>query len=222
MSDKNDIKRAPDAAFDKAMHVWFENYGSSVVEKTRWFVVAMTELGVIFAMGLAIAYMAPLKTVVPYVVNVADTGQVTATNAGVSQYQPGEKEIRFFLAQWVTKMYTLDRMMTVRYLKDAYALTRDKAVAEFTDWLESNKPIASLEVDQGITQGVTIKSISFVGEGVALVRFRYTTRAQQKAITTDKLLTIHYSLIPPTTDQQIYENPLGLYITHFAVSEDIQ
>lgn len=214
---------APDSAFDKARAAWFEAYGSSIVEKSRWFTIAVAEMVCIVALVIAIATMMPLKTVVPYVIKVSSEGNVTATAAGVQAYKPEEREIRYFLSQWVTKLYTLDHSLTEQhYLPEAYALTRDKAIDEFTSWIDQNKPLVVLQSNPTLTQSVIVKSISFVQEGVALVRFRFESRTTEKVIITDRLLTIHYAVIPPKTEKEIYENPIGLFITHFAVSEDIQ
>jgi hypothetical protein len=32
---------------------------------------------------------------------------------------------------------------------------------------------------------------------------------------------VTYELLAPTTDRDIVENPLGLFITHFTISEEI-
>jgi len=78
-----------------------------------------------------------------------------------------------------------------------------------------------LRVDPQLVQNITIRSVSFVQEMAALVRIRVETRSNTGITFKDKLLTVHFAVVPPKTEAEIYANPIGLYITHFAVSEDI-
>lgn len=224
MSDQDIPDNAPITAFEKARIRWFENYGAAIVENRRLFFIAVAQAIAILGLGGAIFFMMPLKTVVPYTVKVnQESGQVTVAPVGMQRYMPGDPEKQYFLAQWATKLMTLDKFMTERYLTDSYILTRDKAVSEIQDWIDHNRPIEAITKDPSLTRTVTIRSVSFIQDGAALVRATLETRSvnQKAADRKNVLVTIHYAVIPPKTEKEILENPIGLFVTHFAINEDL-
>lgn len=220
---KDNLKNSPVTAFDKARKEWFERYGSAVVGSNRMFFVSVVLSIACVSMGLVILNMMPLKTVTPYIVKVNGDGMVTATPVQMASYQPGEAEKKYFLSEWATKLLILDRFLTNKNLLEAYDKVRDKAMNEFADYVAKNKPAEALKLDSLLTRGVKIRSVSFIGDGAALVRVVTETRAGTGQAYTVKnlILTVHYSIVPPKTEEEIFNNPIGLFITHFDLSEDL-
>lgn len=220
---KNKVANSPITAFDKARIEWFERYGSAVTGSSRMFFLAMAQMFAIVAMAITIMMMMPLKTVVPYIVEVNKEGQPTSAPVAMKSYNPGDAEKKYFLAEWSTQLLTLDRYFTNTNLLAAYSRVRDKATSEFGAYVEENKPAEALRLDPNLTRIVKIRSVAFVSEGAALVRAGLETRSGKGQTVQRKnvILTIHYSLIPPKTEQEILDNPIGLFVTHFAVSEDL-
>jgi type IV secretory pathway TrbF-like protein len=217
------MKNSPVTAFEKARIKWFEQYGSAVVGSNRMFFLAMSMVVAVVALCITIMMMMPLKTVQPYLVKVNADGMPTATPVAMESYRPGEAEKKYFLSDWAVKLLTLDRFLTNKNLLDAYARARDKAIPEFAEYVETNKPAEALRLDPNLTRIAKIRSVAFISDGAALVRAALETRSGKGQAITRKnvILTIHYSLIPPRTEQEIFDNPIGLYITHFALSEDL-
>lgn len=169
----------------------------------------------------AISSMLPLKTVVPWMVSVKDTGKVVGTAVETIKFEPDENAKRYFLKEWITKVFTLDRYLTEKYLIEAYNSVQGSAIPEFREFIDTNKPLVALRSDPSLVQNITIRSVSFLQDSGALIRIRIETRTNGTIKYIDKLVTLHFSVIPPKTEQEIYTNPIGLYITHFAISEDI-
>ena len=213
---------APITAFERARIEWFERYGSAVVDKNRAYVLTVVLTCAIAALGFALASITPLKTVVPYIIKVADNGSAVAISGAAQNYQPGEPERRYFLAQWVSRLMTLDPFLTERNLIDASSLARGKAVQELADWVRLEKPIEAVRKDPSLTRVVGINTVSFLDAGVALVRVSTEKRSLNQSPSKKRyLLTVHYTVVPPTTEAEIYKNPVGLYVTHFAVQEEL-
>lgn len=213
-------KRVPISA-DEAGKGLFERFGGSVVEANRWFIGFCLMCVVAIVQMYLINQMLPLKTVVPWMVTVKDTGKVEGTPVESLKFTPDENAKRYFLKEWTTKLFTLDRFLTEKYLTEAYSVVREQAIPEFRQYIDEHKPLIALRVDPQLVQNITIRSVSFVQEMAALVRIRVETRSNTGIIFKDKLLTVHFAVVPPKTEAEIYANPIGLYITHFAVSEDI-
>lgn len=214
------IKKSPITATTKGKGL-FERFGGPIVDRNRWFIGFVIMSGVAIAELQVINNMLPLKTVVPYMVTVKDTGKVEGTPVETINFTPDENAKRYFLKDWVTKVFTLDRFLTEKYLIDSYKLVRGQGSEEFRQFIETNKPLIALRSDPNLVQAVVIRSVSFIQDSAALVRIRIETRNSEGVRFADKLVTIHFSVVKPNTEQEIYENPIGLYITHFAVSEDI-
>lgn len=220
---KEKLRNAPVSAFEQARKDWFEKYGSSVVGSNRLFLGFIFVSIVAVSEAFTISSLFPLKTVTPYLVKVNGDGLVTSTPVEVVSFQPGEAEKKYFLSEWTSKLLTLDRYMTNQNLLDAYSRVREKAASEFAAYVAENKPAEALKLDGQLTRGVKIRSVAFIGDSAALVRVVTETRAGKGQTFTRKnlILTVHFTLVPPKTEQEIFSNPIGLFITHFDLSEDL-
>lgn len=214
------MKKTPINAVIKGKGL-FERWGGPVVESNRWFIGFVFMCFVCGGQTYAISTMLPLKTVAPWMVTVKDTGKVEGTPIEAIKFAPDENAKRYFLKEWVTKVFTLDRYLTEKYLIDSYNTVRGQGAEEFKQFIDTNKPLVALRSDPNLVQNITIRSVSFIQDSGALIRIRLETRNGEGLKFTDKLITVHFSVIPPKTEEEIYANPIGLYITHFAVSEDI-
>jgi type IV secretion system protein TrbF len=216
--------QAPLTAFTRAPQAWFEVYGVPVVERTRYFVLALLLALALLAAAVALAVTVPLKSVVPYVIERNDNGAVTPMPAAAQKYLPGAAEKRYFIAQWARKLLTIDRYFTETYLSEAYLSTRGKATAEFTDWLQRNAPIAELQKDPSLTRTVSISSVSLLQDDVALVRLATERRSMSnpEARTARSVLTVNFVVQAPKTEEELFRNPIGLFVSHFSINDDLE
>lgn len=224
MSKNHNLKNSPITAFPEARLGWYEHYGKWVVDSNRWFLGFLIASIVCFAQMIAIYKMLPLKTVVPYVIEVnKTTGAYQASNAAAQNYVAGENEKKYFLAKWAMKILKIDKSSTEKDLISAYAQLVDQAPAEIATWIESDQPLKRLAEDQTLTRDVHIKSVTFPSAEVALVRLTTDERSgrDQKLIVKNRLITIHLKTIAPKDEDEIYINPIGLYVSHFSIVEDL-
>lgn len=215
---------APATATLKPERLWFEAQGAPVVERNRYFLICLGLLIALTAACIALALMAPLKTVVPFVLEKSEEGAVQPAPQTAQQYQPGTSEKRYFIAQWVRQLLTIDPPLTERYLSEAYRVTRGKATVEFTDWVQRTAPMAELKRDPTLTRTVSISSVSLIQDQVALVRVSTERRngGNPMAGREKFVLTIHFATVPPKTEEELLGNPIGLYVTHFLVNADLE
>lgn len=55
-----------------------------------------------------------------------------------------------------------------------------------------------------------------------IIRVATETRSSKQApIIENQMVTLHYAIVPPQTEKEVLENPLGLVITHFEISKDL-
>lgn len=223
LSAVRDMGNAPLTAFAEAQTKFFEIYGSSKVEASRWFVFAMSGLLVIFMLGFAIYQMMPLKTIVPYMVVADRTRGAVAETVEASKFKPDESVRSYFLSKWIEKMRTLDPYLTEKNIKEAYLVTRDKASQEFTDYLREEKPIEQLVKDRSLTRTVNFITINPGKEdNIAFIRVSEETRSGVGKVDIKRFMfTIHYVVTPPKTEEELRVNPIGIYVTHFVKSPEL-
>ena len=197
--------------------------GTPVVERARYFVLA-----VIFGLAFAgvvgtLMTMMPLSRVEPYVVHVDKvTGQAVAVRAGAEKYKPGAAEKQYFLVKWTRGLLELDPHTTEKSLTEVYDSCRGKAIDEFTDFVNKTKPVVRVRTEAGLTRTVEIKSYSPLNDESALIRLETEERGLNKSpLRRSYVVTLHFAIDPPKTEGQIMRNPIGLFITHFAINEDL-
>lgn len=217
------IGNSPLTAYERGKQEWFERMGSPIVERDRYFVLAGLIAICFAALVLTLMNMMPLTRVVPYTVQVEKfSGEVKVARTASQMYKPGNPEKQFFLTHWVRNLMTLDPHTSPRDFTEAYEMTRSKATDEFTDFMNKYKPLVRVKTELGLTRTVEIKSFSVINEQSVMIRFATEERAiDQKPIRKNHVITIHFAIEPPETESGIMKNPLGLYVTHFAINEDL-
>lgn len=216
-------RNAPDTAFLHARREWFERMGSPIVDKNRWAFIAFIELLVIIALVIAISYLVPLVRVVPYVVKVDDAGKAAASSVMAQEYKPSNAHINYFVAEWVRKWQSIDPATLSKDLTGAFTLVRSRAIDEFREWIREDKPVERLNKSAGtLTRVVKIVSVTPVNDNVVQVRFMTIERDGSSDVKTkNKVALVHFALIQPKSEEEILQNPLGLFVSHFALSEEI-
>lgn len=217
-----EMGNAPQAAYREAQAKFFEIYGSSKVESSRWFLMTIVCLLVILMMAVAIWQMLPLKTAVPYMVTMSRDKGVAAEVVDAKLYQPDENVKIFFLSKFVTNMRELDPYQTQKNIKAAYAVTRDKASKEFTDYLQKEKPIERLVADKSLIRTVNFISVNpGTQDNIAFIRVKEDERTGALLTSKTYMFTIHYAFVVPTSMDEIQKNPAGIFITHFDKREEL-
>lgn len=220
----------PDVAFVKARRAYFESVGQPVVDRARYFVLCVVLGAVVLALAWAIVQMMPLKEVRPWVVKVDEVrGQVELDKdaaSSVVNYEPGRAVLERELFTFVQQLWSINadapELSEVGH-KEAYLRTRGKATSEFRDFMSREQVYQRIKTTPGLVRSVERRTISFQGGGeVALVRFDTVerTRAQPQAIRRQWLMLVQFRQIALTDAAEIEANPLGLFITHFEISEE--
>ncbi len=176
--------------------------------------------------GFALWQLIPLKERVPYFVEVERaTGRVVASEQVARSFSPDEANRRYFLKEWAQSLLTIDPVRSKSdLLPRARAMVRSKAVEQFDAWIERDQTLKRLVERPDLSRAAEVVSISFVpgAENVAMIRLVLTTRSKyDSAVQDGKVLTVHYALVPPQTDEEILRNPIGLVITDFAIDNEV-
>ncbi|WP_138519166.1 type IV secretion system protein [Limnobacter alexandrii] len=221
----NELGNAPITAFNKAKYEFFEVFADPIVDKNRYFAIIGVLSIIVIGLLVLFSLLLPLKTIDPWVIEVAQTGQAVSSNAStrrLDNFKPGAAEISYFLKEWTTKLLRIDPYLVRAERAAAYEFTRGKAQEEFRDWLKKDRPFELITEDPGFTRSVEFNTVTPGQSGVAFVRVQTTDRPTTgKTTRVNRLLTIHYGTAPSTDPRILLENPLGFYVTHFEIQEEL-
>ena len=137
-------------------------------------------------------------------------------------YAPGEKEIQYFLARFVSLMWEIDRYKSKENLIQAAGMTIDEGAGKLNGWINENNIFGRLKENDSLTRTVAINSVTQLDKGAAIVRISTVERGLNVPEKRAKwLITLHFKLIPPETAADILKNPLGIYIHNMTIQEDL-
>jgi type IV secretory pathway component VirB8 len=215
---------APSVANGLEPTSWLEVLGAPRLDAARNFAAACIFASAFVICAIALALIATHHTVAPYVLQATPEGAIVPAASKLVPYSPGGPERRYFIAQWVRHLLSLDQQLSESWLAESYQQTRGKATVEFTDWIKHAGPLRLLKDDPSLTRSVNISSISLLDDGVALVRVRCERRnlSNPSAIQEKFLVTLHYATVPPANEQAMLKNPIGLVVSDFQIGEDME
>ena len=185
----------------------------------RHSVIAMAA-ALVFTSALAL-YLARKPHVVPYVVEVAKTGEVVGTAQPLEANQSTtDAVIRFELAQFITDARNVlaDGAAEKAALHRVYDMARAAAATSLAAWYRDHPPF---EIAAKETIQAQVDSVLREPSGSYEVRWTETTRN----LNGDVLATTHWrallavQLVPPDPDH-LLTNPIGLYVTQIDWSEE--
>lgn len=188
--------------------------------RVAW-IVAGAAVGVAALEAVALAALAPLKTVVPYTITVdRQTGYIETAQGlqpgGLSQNAAVNQA---FLAQYVMAREGYDVTDLQANYRKVSAWTTGAERDRYTRFMAKTNASSPVNLNgaNGVVR-VTIKSVSLLSPTSALVRFD-TERADPGAIAATRLpftavIGFRYSGAPMRT-QDRYLNPLGFQVTAY-------
>lgn len=194
-------------------------------QNRRLFVVTGALAVVCLAQGLGIMAMLPLKERTPYVIEIeADkqgnpTGNVIASNRTADTFKPNENNVRYFMARWAENLLAVDEQSRERKLPESYTFLRGGALNDWQRYItEQGRPIEKLMKDPSYRVTPELISISFLTDETAMIRVKLT---DSKGVVVRVVMNVSFAILPPQTDDEVYKNPIGLWITGFGVTNEL-
>jgi len=188
--------------------------------RVAWFVAAAAAAIAVLE-ALALAALAPLKTVVPYTITVdRQTGYVET----VSGLKPGslsqdQAVTQSFLVQYVIARETFDATDLREKYHEVMLWSAGDARDQYQRLMQKSTPSSPLNLYSPTTVvSTTIKSVSMLSPTTALVRFDTTRRDAGSTASSQQswaaALAFRYSNAPISMGDR-FINPLGFQVTRY-------
>jgi type IV secretory pathway TrbF-like protein len=213
----------PASVYDLGAQKFAEIYGSSMVGSNRFFLVAILALLLALVCSMATLVVFPLKEIRPWVVEVNPVNGMVNKPVEIQKISPSQAVIKAELARWAEAVYSIDQIRTPDLYKYANMRTRDKAIAQFTEFRIREKTFERLSRENGLSREVKVTAVDASQSGIAFVFLTTVERggATGGDVTTKRFrLTLHYQLDPAKLEDDLLTNPLGLYVIFFNEAEE--
>lgn len=215
---------APASLYSDAAGKFAEVYGSAKVGEGRMFIVAMLSLLLGLSAIGALAFVLPLKEVRPWVVEINPSNGVVNRPVEVQRIDPNVAVIKAELGRWAEAVYSIDPIRSSESLRWANARTADKAVGQFAEFRSRERIFERINREPDMVREVRVTAVDVSQKGTAFIFLSTSERVGTAPPAPDKTkkyrVTLNYKLMPGTQEKEVLANPLGLYVTFFADTEE--
>lgn len=215
------VDAAPGDISAQAARTNFEMSGMPIVASNRSYVLAIISALTSLGLAWALAILLPLKTVELYGIRPMEGGRLAADGEPIGRWSPDADAIAYFVNQWGKTLFDINSSTIDDTIVASSQMVVGSAVDQLRELRRKDNPYALLRERPGLIRTYEYKSVNFIKDDVALLRFKAITRvvgAEPKIV--------HYSLtttfvrIRPTTREQVMRNPAGLFISNFDLTEE--
>jgi type IV secretion system protein TrbF len=220
--------RADDNPYLAARRTWNEHVGSVVSSRQTWQVVGILSLLIALASVGGIIHIGSQSKLVPYVVEIDKLGQTRAAGPLVASSKADPRVIHSALADWLicARTVTPDVAMQRKCVFKVYAMLapNDPATQKMTEWLNGSEDASPFKRAAREMVSGEIKSAIPQTPDTWQVEWLETTRDRQgvlkgQAATWRALVTTYTAeTSPQTTEEQLRNNPLSIYVRDFSWS----
>ncbi len=210
------LRNTPPIALAEPAQKFAELYGNAATNSSRWFLVSLVLLVIIFFLGFALMALAPLKKVVPYLVETNSEKLLVAQPFKIEEFRPDARFVKAEATTYVRNLMTIDPYLTRGNFENAMRRSTDKAVGKVKDLIQSDQPFERLAKQPGLVREAVVSSVDTSQPGVLFVTVTTNERlSQNPPIVENWRFTIHYKTVPPETEAQLMDNPLGINFVYF-------
>ena len=214
----------PHSLYAEASGKFAEIYGSSKVGEARMFVIAfITGVLALACVGTLLSVL-PLKEIRPWVVEVNPTSGLVNRPVQVERVDPNQAVVKAELARWAEAVYAIDPLRTSASLRWANDRTADKAIGQFTEYRAKEKIYERIRREPDMVREVKVNAVDTSQPGTAFIFLVTSERVGSAPPAPEKVkryrVTLNYRTVAATQEKDLLANPLGLYVTFFAESEE--
>ncbi len=220
-----------DNPYLNARRTWNDHMGSVAASRNLWQILAILSFMIVLAAVGGIVVIGSQSKFIPYVVQVDKLGEAVAVSRADKATIADPRVIHASVASFITdlRMVTPDIALQRRAVFRAYAMLspNDPATAKTNTWLNGTENSSPFK--RAATETVSIEIISVIPQSPETwqVDWKETTYDRQGHIAVPSfnmraLLTVyHVGSTASTTEEQIRNNPLGIYISDYSWSKQI-
>lgn len=193
-----------------------EIYGSALVSRRQHFITAVCALTLC---GVSMFYalnIANSKTAIPWFVEVDKTTGQLSKPVKIQSLTPQDAVIKSTLAIFAEKCFTIDPKLSRAYLQECALMATGKAIEQLRAFRSEHDVMSKISKGSEIRFAKT-KSIDLTTKGTAFLYVETKDVAPDgvSATVSNYRLRLDYIFIPPKNEDEVIQNPLGIYVSMF-------
>ena len=214
-----------------ARRTWNDHTASIVSACNMWQMLGILSLMIALAGVGGMTYIGSQSKFIPYVVEVDKLGQAIAVAPANRAAIADQRVVHASVASFITdlRLVSPDVALQRRAVFRAYSMlsANDPATAKSTDWLNGTEDSSPFKRAVNEMVSIEIQSVIPQTADTWQVDWIETTRDRQgvvkgQAFRMRALVTVYtVPQTPQTTEEQVRNNPLGIYVRDFSWSKQI-
>lgn len=202
-----------------ARREWNERYGGFIQQAHTWKMITFLSLLItLVAIGGTI-YFGSLPKLQPYKVEVDQFGQGAAVGA-MSKFEINDKEIKFFLSDFITSLRTVypDNNIQKDYIFNTYKYLSDTFPAKgLIDEFYHNNPPFNIKYAQKVNV-TNVISLTKNQWQLDWNEERFNDQGMSQGVQKFRAV-VEIVIETPRTEEQIFKNPVGVFIKEITISK---
>jgi type IV secretion system protein VirB8 len=206
---------------------WYKDrYQHVLVQRKVLTLITLLSLICTLVTVVMIAYMTPLKTVEPFVIQVDQKSGITQTidPLTVKELTANEAVNNFFIVEYIRSRETYNINDLARNYNVVRIMSEPSRVyGDFTSRADPNNPQSNAARLGSVgTRTVQFKSITYLNPQLAQARILVEEKSGTGYTQSNKIALIAFEYIKLSlTNEERYINPLGFRVTDYRVDEDV-
>ena len=219
------MSKKRDDYYDKASTWDQEIIANALLSKKRAWIFAFICMGISILSLLTLILILPLKTFEPYVVTVDRSTGYLEVSKGLKDLTLSEDEAvtEANLVKYVSLREQYNPAILQQNYEAVANMSDEQALKEYRElWAENNPNNPSRKMRDRGSIDIKIKSVSFINDKTASVRFLREVRESDRLKMSEwnAIIQFRYSQKPmQMTDR--FSNPLGFQVTNYRVNPEV-
>lgn len=210
-----------------ARRTWNDHLASVVATRNTWQIIGLLSLTIALACVGGMVYIGSQSKFVPYIIEVDKLGQTTTHGELVANARVPSRAIHAALSDWINcaRLVTPDVSMQRRCIFKTYSMIspNDPARPKIDEWLNGTGASNPFERAKNEMVSTEIRTVLPQTPETWQVEWIETTRdrqgmMQRSPITWRAIITVYIADASNSTDEQLRNNPLSIYIKDFSWS----
>jgi len=212
----------PVTPYQKAGQVEDRRLGRANARGNRWCLAFCGAMGLAGLSTSGLIYQSAQASIVPWVVEVDETGAVKASGPAQNNFKPSDAQIAHQLARFISNVrsVSIDPVVLRENWLSAYNYATDQAALTLNTYANENDPFADIG-----QRSVTVDVTSIVRSSEDSFEIRWREKSFRGGVLLGaQTYTASLAIIttPPTDAETLHRNPLGLYVHGLNWSQDLQ
>lgn len=214
-----------------ARRTWNDQSAANVANRQMWQLLGILALMIALAGVGGMIYIGSQSKFVPYVVEVDKLGQAVAVAPAQRAGAADPRVVHATVASFISdiRMVSPDIALQRKAVFRAYSMlsSNDPATAKANEWLNGSEDSSPFKRAEKETVSIEIASVIPQTPETWQVDWVETTRDRQgvvkgQPVRMRALVTVYIvATTPQTTEEQVRNNPLGIYVRDFSWSKQV-